>query len=274
MYKHILANLGFLLQIAGLLTVLPIFVGLYFNETQTLVPLFLACICFLACGFLLNATCERKDLDFKSSCVLILLAFLIMPIIDAIPYVYSDPFVSPNYFDRLTNSYFESVSGFTTTGFSFVSNTETLSKSFLMYRSLTELMGGVGIVFLLLAFFHSRKSLNSLGNALGIEDSSGTLRRMFFSVFLIYSIYIIAFTVIFYVFGFQDIIKTGCFVIDTITGGFQPSVEQFQQYLAIPTRICILILMFVGSVNFTFNYHLFTFKPRKALSKEILAYFF
>jgi trk system potassium uptake protein TrkH len=234
--------------------------------------LFLACICFLVCGFLLNATCERKDLDFKSSCVLILLAFLIMPIIGAIPYVYSDPFISPNYFDRFTNSYFESVSGFTTTGFSFVSNTETLSKSFLMYRSLTELMGGVGIVFLLLAFFHSRKSLNSLGNALGIEDSSGTLRRMFFSVFLIYSIYIIAFTVIFYAFGFQDIIKTGCFVIDTITGGFQPSVEQFQQYLAIPTRICILILMFVGSVNFTFNYHLFTFKPRKALSKEILAY--
>lgn len=272
MYKHILANLGFLLQIAGLLAVLPIFIGLYLGETQTLIPLFLTSVCFLACGFLLNATSERKDLNFKSSCVLILLAFMIMPLIGAIPYIYSDPFNSPDYFSRFTNGYFESVSGFTTTGFSFVSNTETLSKSFLVYRSLTELMGGVGIVFLLLAFFHSRKSLNSLGNAMGIEDGGRAPKKMFFSVFFVYSIYIVAFIIIFYALGFQDIIKTGCFVIDTITGGFQPPVGQFQQYLATPTRICIIVLMFVGSVNFTFNYHLFTLKPRKAVTKEILLY--
>jgi len=272
MYKHILANLGFLLQIAGLLTVLPILVGLYLNEIQTLAPLFLTCISFLVCGFLMNALCERKDLDFKSSCVLILLAFLLMPLIGAIPYIYNDPFNSPNPADRLTNAYFESVSGFTTTGFSFVTNSDALPKSFLIYRSMTELMGGVGIVFLLLAFFHSRKSLNSLGNALGIESIGDNLKRIFFSVFLIYSIYIIVFTIIFYFLGVQDIIKDGSFVIDTITGGYQPSLTQFQQYLSIPMRVCIIILMLVGSVNFSFNYRLFTLKLKKALSKEILLY--
>jgi len=272
MYKHVFANLGFLLQIAGLLTVLPIVVGLYLNETQTLAPLFLACIAFLVCGFLMNALCERKDLDFKSSCVLILLAFLLMSLIGAIPYVYNDPFNSPNLIDRFTNAYFESVSGFTTTGFSFIPNSDALPKSFLLYRSITELMGGVGIVFLLLAFFHSRKSLNGLGNALGIERIGDSLKRMFFSVFLIYGVYIIVFTVIFYVLGFQDVIKIGSFVIDTITGGYQPSLERFQLYLSIPMRVCIIILMFVGSVNFSFNYHLFTLKLKKAFSKEILLY--
>ena len=269
MIKHILANLGFLLQIAGLLTVLPILVGLYLNETQTLASLFLTCICFLACGFLLNALCERKDLDFKSSCVLILLAFLLMPLIGAIPYFYNDSFNSPNLADRFTNAYFESVSGFTTTGFSFMLNSDALPKSFLIYRSMTELMGGVGIVFLLLAFFHSRKSLNGLGNALGIERIGGNLKGIFFSVFLIYGVYIVVFTIVFYLLGSQDIIKTGSFVIDTITGGYQPSLEP---YSSIPMRICIILLMFVGSVNFSLNLRLFTLKLKKALSKEILLY--
>jgi len=272
MYKHVSANLGFLLQIAGLLSVFPILVGLYLNETQTLVSLFLTCVSFLVCGFLMNALAERKDLDFKSSCVLLLVAFLVMPLIGAIPYIYDDPFNSPNYIERFTNAYFESISGFTTTGFSFVSNSDALPKSFLIYRSLTELMGGVGVVFLLLAFFNSRKSLNSLGSALGIESIGDNLKRIFFSVFLIYSIYIIVFTIIFYTFGFQDIVKTGSFVIDTITGGYQPSPERFQQYLSIPIRVFILILMFVGSVKFSFNYHLFALKPIKALSKEVLLY--
>jgi len=272
MYNHILANLGFLLQIAGLLTILPILVGLCINETATLASLFLACVSFLVCGFLMNALCERKDLDFKSSCVLILLAFLVMPLLGAIPYVYDDPFNSSNLIDRFTNAYFESISGFTTTGFSFISNSDALPKSFLIYRSMTELMGGVGLVFILLTFFHSRESLNSLGNALGIESTRDNIKRIFFSVMLIYSSYIIVFTAIFYIFGFQDIIKTGSFVIDTITGGFQPSLDRFQQYLSVPMRISILILMFLGSVNFTFNYRLFTFTGKKALSKEVLLY--
>jgi hypothetical protein len=61
MSSRIYANLGFLLQIAGLLTILPISVGLYFEETQAVVSLFIACVAFLGCGFLLNAMCERKD---------------------------------------------------------------------------------------------------------------------------------------------------------------------------------------------------------------------
>src|SRR4030067_3154328 len=157
MSNRIYANLGVLLQIAGLLTVLPIAVGLYFEETHAVVSLFLACATFLGCGFLLNAMCERKDLDFKSSNVLFLAAFIVLPLIGALPYLYSDPFQSINVLDRFTNSFFESVSGFTTTGFSFIANPEVLPKSLLVYRSLTELMGGGGVVFLLMAFFQSKQ---------------------------------------------------------------------------------------------------------------------
>lgn len=273
MSSRIFANLGFLLQITGLLTILPIGIGLYFNEIQPTISLFLACVAFLGCGFLLNALCERKDLDFKSSSILFLAAFIVLPLIGAIPYVYTDPFTSVNLVDRFTNAYFDSISGFTTTGFSFILNSDFLPRSLLVYRSLTELMGGVGVVFLLLAFFQSRKAMGSFGGALGMNGVSSNLKRVFFSVLAIYGVYIIAFTVIFYSIGFTDLIKTGAFVIDTITGGFQPSVQQFQQYLGLAPKILMVALMFLGSVNFAFNYNLFARKLKKVISAEIAVYF-
>jgi trk system potassium uptake protein TrkH len=272
MRSRVLANLGFLLQIAGILTILPIAVGLYFNETGQLISLLLACIGFLSCGFLMNALSERKELDLKSSSVLFLASFIVLPLIGSIPYIYNGPFNGSDLFDRVTNGYFESVSGFTTTGFSFIQNSDVLPRSLLVYRSLTELMGGVGIVFLLLAFFQSRQSLNHLGNTMGVDNVNGNLKKTFFSVLAIYSAIIFIFTAVFYLIGFQDIIKTGSFMIDTITGGFQPPPQQFQQYVALAPKILLTLLMFLGSVNFAFNYRLFTLKLKKLLSSEVVVY--
>jgi trk system potassium uptake protein TrkH len=135
-------------------------------------------------------------------------------------------------------------------------------------------MGGVGIVFLLLAFFQSRRAMSGFGDALGIEGiSSSNLKRVFFSVFAIYGGYIIAFIIFFYTLGFTDLIKTGTFVIDTLTGGFAAPAQQFQQYLSLAPKILIIVLMFLGSVNFAFNYHLFTRKLKKVISPEIALYF-
>jgi trk system potassium uptake protein len=273
MGNRILANLGFLMQISGLLTILPIAVGLAFNETSSVVSLFLACVAFLGGGFLLNALCERKDLEFKSSNVLLIVAFILLPLIGALPYFYLDPFPSPTPIDLFTNGYFESVSGFTTTGFSFIASPETLPASLQIYRSITELMGGVGIVFLLLAFFQSKTALDKLGDSLGIENVNGNLKRTFFSVLAIYGVFILVFTGIFYAIGFQNLVGTSTLVIDTITGGFSPSASTFSQYLTLTPKILIIIMMLIGGLNFAFSYHLFSLKIKKMFSKEVLAFF-
>ncbi len=273
MPRNIFANLGFLLQIAGLLTIIPIGIGLYFNETQQLISLLLTCIAFLGAGFLLNALCERKDLDFKSASILLLCAFIILPLIGAIPYVYSDPFNSANPLDRFTNSYFESISGFTTTGFSYIANTDAIPRSMLVFRSLTELMGGVGIVFLILAFFQSKKGTHNLGNTIGVEEVNGNYKKMFLYVFAIYSLYIVVFTALYSALGFTDVLKTGSFVIDTLTGGFSPSTQQMGQYLFSTSKILMIVLMTLGSINFAFSYHLFARKFKKMFTKEVALFF-
>lgn len=269
MNQRILANLGFLLQTSGLLTLLPIAVGFVFNETQALIPLFITCVTFLGVGFLLNALCERKDLNVKSSSTLLFMAFVILPLICTIPYVFVDPFNSSNILDRFTNSFFESVSGFTTTGFSFIADTATIPRCLLVFRSLTELMGGVGLVFLVLAFFQSRRALPKLGGILGIDNLNRNLKKMFLYVFAVYSIYIMGFTALFYAMGYTDVIASGSFVIDTVTGGFAPSAEQFEQYLFVAPKILMILMMFIGSVNFAFHYYLLSGKVKKFISAEV-----
>ncbi len=271
MPKRLLANLGFLLQISGLMTILPIGIGLFLDEIRAVVALFLACAAFLSLGFLLNALCERKDLDFKSSNFLFLATFIVLPLIGALPFFYFNPFNSTSLFDIFTNGVFESVSGFTTTGFSFIATPETLPYSLLVYRSLTELMGGVGVVFLLLAFFQSRHSLNHLSYSVGIDNVCGSLKKTYISVFAIYAAIVLTFTGLFVALGFTNVIRTGTFVIDVFTGGFSPT--QLQPYLSIAPKSLMMLLMLLGALNFGFIYSILVRKFRKELTQEAILFF-
>jgi hypothetical protein len=71
----------------------------------------------------------------------------------------------------------------------------------LVFRSLTEVMGGIGIIFIILAFFQSKKSLLNLGNTIGIENTNGKYRKIFLWVFSIYGLFIIVFTGFYYALG-------------------------------------------------------------------------
>jgi trk system potassium uptake protein TrkH len=273
MPKRFLANLGFLLQISGLLTLLPIGVGLYYDKSEAVISLFLTCVAFLGSGFLLNALCEKKDLDFKGSNFLFLGTFIVLPLIGAIPYLYLDPFQSATIADKFTNGFFESVSGFTTTGFSFISNPELLPVSLRIYRSLTELMGGVSIVFLLLGFLQSRKSLNTLSNSVGIDNINGNLKKTYLAVFTLYGGCILAFIGIFYALGFTNVFNTGTFIVDTLTGGFSAPELEFQQYMSLAPKIFTIVLMLFGALNFGFIYSLVTRKLKKDTTIEAATFF-
>ena len=86
-------------------------------------------------------------------------------------------------------------------------------------------MGGVGVVFLILAFFQLKGALPKVSGVLGIDNLNRNLRKMFFLVFAIYGIFIARLYWIFYIAGYRDVVLTGTFVIDTITGGFAPNRE-------------------------------------------------
>lgn len=267
--RAVLANLGFVMQFAGLFTILPIAVAFYFNETNALISLFITSISFLSLGFLLNALCERKELNFKSSCILITTAFFLLALIGSIPYFYLNVFGNADLAERFTNSYFESATGFTTTGMSLLQNIDALERSVVFYRALSQFIGGIGIVFILLAFFYPSKSLFQLGKTIGFEDSTD-LKKFFLKNFIIYLVYLAIFSGIIYYFGI-DVINSISIVFSGIsTGGFAPT--DFSKFIIFPINIVIVLLMLFGAISFSSHYSLLTGRFKKFLTAEIIIF--
>ncbi len=266
--RRVVANFGFFLQINGLLLILPIAIGLRNGELQAVTSIIATCFLAFALGFVFNSFCERKELDDKTSLWLMLITFTILPLVLMIPFIWNNVFARANSFDLFTNAYFEAVSGFTTTGFSFIANPAALPASLLFYRSLIEFIGGIGFIYIIAAFFFPNDTLMDYAETFGVENLSSNLRRVFLSVMLIYTVFVAAFTVIFYFSSTPNLVIASCTAMDVITGGYAPNMA--------PTigvfQVSILILMLLGSLNFQFHYNLFRLKLRSLLTPEIRLY--
>jgi trk system potassium uptake protein TrkH len=268
--KAIIANLGFVLQTSGLITLFAIPVGLIYNEQLPLIALFMTAAVFLGSGFLLNALCQRKDLDFKSSCILISLTFLLLGIIGSIPYLYTNTFADTALTSRIVNSIFESVSGFTTTGLSMVLDPESLPRSIIFYRGLTQWIGGIGIVFIVLVFLTSSETLSGIGKAISLGKITSTIKKSYISIFLIYSAFTLLFVAILYAAGLRDLVNNFSLVFSTVsTGGFSP-VNNFSSLDTFPVNVILAILMIIGAMSFTVHYKLFTGKFRRFINVEAI----
>ncbi len=266
--RAVVSNCGFLLQITGLLLILPIAIGLQNAEIQPVASIVATCFLSFAVGFVFNSFCERKELDDKTSFWLMLIVFIILPAVLMIPYVWNNVFGSVNPFDLVTNAYFETVSGFTTTGFTFISNPASLPISLLFYRSLVEFIGGIGFVYLLVAFLYPSHRLDSFAEAFGMEKLSSNLKRVFLSVMLVFTLFVVLFTAIFYLVYQRDMVVASCTAIDVLTGGYQPNITAGIGVF----QISVLVLMLLGSLNFSFHFNMFQFKLRKVLSPEVKLY--
>lgn len=128
------------------------------------------------------------------------------------------------------------------------------------------------MVFLLLSFFSSRDSLGKLGDVLGIKRLGPDPRINFLLILLVYSSLVAVATTFLYFMGYRDIVRSGSFAIDMLTGGFAPSAAAFTQYLNPAALIAISSLMFFGSINFDLIYNLLTRRLAGLDTSEILTY--
>lgn len=143
-YRMISRVIGLVLLIEGGLMLLPFLAGLFFHETAW-EYLMMAAATALA-GFLLSRVRQRTDKIFaQEGFVLVTLAWLLMSAFGAVPFVLSGDI--PQYVD----AFFETVSGFTTTGASVVNNVEGMTKAGLFWRSFTHWVGGMGVLVFVMA---------------------------------------------------------------------------------------------------------------------------
>ncbi|MDQ1279107.1 MAG: trk/ktr system potassium uptake protein [Thermoproteota archaeon] len=271
MFRPVISNLGFLLQMAGIFNILPVCIGLYFGEDKATISIFITIFAFFASGFLFNSFCERRELDFKSSCTLLVIVFAVLSLIGAIPYFYLNIFQpQTNVFDLFTNSYFQSMSAFSATGFTLLPNVDALPRSLVLYMSLSQWVGGIGIIFVLLVFFYPARKLEHLGQAISAVNLKD-IRSSFYSVVNIYTIYTIVFSGFLMLLGL-DFVKAVSFTMSGLaTGGLAP-VTDTAAVLNAPIGFVISLTLLFGAVNINVHRKLLSGKFRKLFDSELVVF--
>ncbi|MFH2098548.1 MAG: potassium transporter TrkG, partial [Pseudomonadota bacterium] len=147
-WGHVTALVGLLTFFVGLSMILPLGCSLYFREGEAARVLLVSMGITLGCGALLYGPTRKsasEALSHREGMAIVTLGWISVGVFGAIPFHLGDVF--PSFVDSL----FESVSGFTTTGSSLLSNIEALPRGLLLWRSLIQWLGGMGIIVLSLA---------------------------------------------------------------------------------------------------------------------------
>jgi len=271
--KPVLANLGFIMQITGIFTLIPVLFAVYLEDYLAIAALSITSLIFFATGFAFNSLCERKALNYKSSCILIVLAFILLGIIGTIPYIYLEVF-DGDILTIFTNSFFESISGFTTTGHSMLPMIENFNQPVILYRGITQFLGGMVIVFILLVFLYPRKNEEDFEKAFGIDDVKTAVKETFLKIFLVYIVLTLAFILVFHFLTGKGIAEIATFMFTGMsTGGFIPSSDIKNIATSFPGNIFLPISMLLGATSFWIYYKLPEKRFRSIVHSE-LPYFY
>jgi len=269
--KAILGNLGFVLQFAGVLLLVPAIVATLLAETDIATGIYLNTTLLLATGFFLNSYGEKSSLNLRQASILVFSSLFLLILFGTTPYLYvlsSD--LSP--VEAFSNAFFSSASGFTTGGISLYDEPENLPQSFTFYRSFTQLVGGMSFIYLVITAFYPESKLRSMRGF--ISGRTLHMRELFGTITVIFALYIVIVALLLWVFNERNLMDNFSLAMSTLaTGGFLPSSTILDDLLW-QEEIVLMGAMILGALPFTFHYG---FVRKKFLSpklgKEVLVYF-
>jgi len=260
--------IGNLLMLEAVAVSVCLGVSWYYNES--IQPAYIGTLLILlGLGALLlyKGRGASKEVSKKDSYIVVTLCWLVFPAFAALPFLFS------GHIPKVTDAFFEAVSGFTTTGASIIDNLEEFPKSLLFWRSMTQWIGGLGIVFFTIAVL----PVFGMGNMpLLTAESVGPIRTKIHPKIAVTSRWILLVYVCLTLFGIfslqfsgMDFFDATCHSMAAVsTGGFstrQASIAAFQSPMI---EYVITLLMFLGGMNFSLLY-LSTIKGRpKELFKD------
>ena len=269
--KAILGNLGFVLQFAGVLLLVPALVATVLDDTVIATGIYLTTVLLLITGFFLNSYGEKSSLNLQQASILVFASLFLLSLFGTIPYLYVFP-SDENSAEVFANAFFSSAAGFTTGGISLFDEPEKLSQSFTFFRSYTQLVGGMSFIYLVITAFYPESKLQSMRGF--ISGRTLHMKELFLTITIIFSIYIVIVATILYFFGERDILDNFSLAMSTLsTGGFIPTSTILED-LVWQEHIVLMGAMILGALPFTFHY---AFVRKKFLSpklgKEVLVYF-
>ncbi len=266
-HKIIWYILGWIMKFEAVFLLLPSLTGFLYGETRAAFSyLGIAGLCMLA-GIL----CSLKkpshfQLYAKEGIISVALGWVVLSIWGAFPFVLSGDI--PNYVDAL----FETISGFTTTGASILTDVEILTHAGIFWRSFTHWIGGMGVfVFVLAIFPMMGGSTMNLMRAESPGPSVGKLvPRVRDTAKILYELYLgltVIEVILLYLFGMNLFDSLTLSFGTTGTGGFSIRNDGFASYRPAVQNI-VTLFMILSGINYSFYFCLLSKQFKDAFSIE------
>ena len=263
-YKSILFFLGIYSFFVSLFSFLNILYSFYFF-TSDLSSYVITLLISLFFGFLFTFIGYRdsKNISFNEQIAFIIVSYFYLPLLISIPYLSNISEIN------LLNSYFESVSGFTTTGFSVINNIESYDETFLLWRSSSQWLGGLFFLVAIIGTFGSHQAKIKpahlvYGSTMG-RNFYSNFNYNFIKILLIYFVSTI-FIIILYTLAEIRLLDSFNLAFTVVSsGGFISSNNLFNIARNDLQILIVSLTLLFPIFNFYLLFNIFTknFTPRK-----------
>jgi len=245
-YPLVVYYLGLFSLLIGAMILSPLFILPFYPEDLSYATYFIipATIAF---GFgviilLFFKGRQKLHLEKKHDAILVLLTWILAISLSALPFYLSKQMT-------YTQSFFEATSGYTTTGLT-VANVSITPKIFLLFRSLMQFYGGVGLILLITSFIADKAGMR-LYNAEGhVDKLVPNLLRSARMILIIYIVYIVLGVILYVIFGMPIFDAINHSISAVATGGFSVKPQSIGFYNSIAIEIITMVLMVLGGTNF------------------------
>ena len=272
-YVDYRASLGFLGSVIKYMAVplaVPIAVALYYGES--LLPFVVTLGVMLGVGVGLERLQSEPDLGHREGFLLVSLTWLLVPLVGAIPYLVA----GEGTVAHPVNALFESMSGFTTTGATVLGEIsfERHSRSILMWRQLTQWLGGMGIVVLMVAILPElsvggAQVMDAEAPGPSLEKLTPRIRDTAQALWRIYIGFTVAALAVYYglhlagVAPNMDFYNAVAHALTTMpTGGFSPEARSAEAFSP-AIQWAITLFMIVAGTNFALFWYVLKGEPRR-----------
>ena len=274
-YKMIFYVLGKMLKLLSGLLLLPTLCSLIYKESRHITSAFIITIIisFSAYCIINFFTDKDGDRDFykREGYVIVTLTWIVFSLLGALPFYISGEI--PSYIDSL----FETVSGFTTTGSTILTDIESIEKSLLLWRSFTHFIGGMGVIVFAVAILPRSPHTIHIAKAEVPGPYFGkVVSSMKQTAIYLYTIYILLTIILFVLllFGGIGIFDSINIAFSTAgTGGFSVRNAGIAYYNSKYITIVVATFMLIFSMNLSLIYFLIFKKYFKILKSEELRWF-
>ncbi|MBR4755467.1 MAG: TrkH family potassium uptake protein [Bacteroidales bacterium] len=271
--KVISRYVGYALLVSALFMFLSVLVSVANGNDSALAALLISFVLTFTVGiFPFFFVRGSHEITLKDGFMIIVLSWLLSFIFGMLPYaLWGGPF-------SIINAWFESVSGFTTTGASILENVEGLPNSLLFWRSSTHFIGGLGVVVFLLLIIPSSSQMRlrltnlELSTLSKGEYRSGSTKTVYIFTYVYLGMLVASF-LCYLLAGMSPFDAINHAMSVTATGGFSTKNMSIGAFDSVPIDLITMFFMLLSSIHFGMTYVAVVTRSMKPFKNEVLSYY-